>query len=135
MSAKKSLSFNQTGIAFITISSPSRKLRLTFEPGSTPTSSASARGIRTPRLFPHFWIRVCMAQSRLKALPTTPEIITTGLLRIEDATLCLPHKHPESRHLKPTSTCKPFSLRPDGVHLFTFDSLNSKKPTISSDSL
>jgi hypothetical protein len=65
MPARRSSSLNRAGNAGFTISSPSRTLRLTSEPGPTPTSSASERGIRTPRLFPHFWIRVCKAWLRL----------------------------------------------------------------------
>jgi hypothetical protein len=40
-------------------------LKLTSEPAPRPISSAKPRGIRTPRLFPHFWTRVCTATLRL----------------------------------------------------------------------
>jgi hypothetical protein len=47
-------------------------LKLTSEPAPRPTSSAKPRGIRTPRLFPHFWTRVCTATQRLYREYTSP---------------------------------------------------------------
>jgi hypothetical protein len=70
-----------------------------------------------------------------RAWSNTPEILIRKLLRNGDVTISLLHKHQASHLLEPSSTCNSFSLRPDEVHLFDFGSLNSKNPTISSDSL
>jgi hypothetical protein len=51
-------------------------LKLTSEPAPRPTSSAKPRGIRTPRLFPHFWTRVCTATQRLYREYTSPGLQT-----------------------------------------------------------
>jgi len=53
-SAKRSSRLRRAGTDGFTTSSPSLALKLTSEPAPRPTSSARPRGIRTPRLFPHF---------------------------------------------------------------------------------
>jgi len=64
-SAKRSSRLRRAGTDGFTTSSPSLALKLTSEPAPRPTSSAKPRGIRNPRLFPHFWTRVCTATQRL----------------------------------------------------------------------
>ena len=58
--ARRTSRLRRVGCAGFTIKSPSLALRLTSVPAPRPICSARPRGIRTPRLFPHFWTRVCM---------------------------------------------------------------------------
>ena len=64
-SAKRSARLRRSGTDGLTTSSPSWARRLTSVPAPRPTSSARPRGMRTPRLFPHFWTRVRIATPRL----------------------------------------------------------------------
>jgi hypothetical protein len=43
-----------------------------FSTSAETNSSANPRGMRTPRLFPHFWTRVCRAGVRLYEMHTSP---------------------------------------------------------------
>ena len=75
----------RAGTDGFTTSSPSLALKLTSEPAPRPISSARPRGIRTPRLFPHFWTRVCTATQRLYS-----EYTSYGLQTLRPISLTLP---------------------------------------------
>ena len=65
--ARSSSRLKHAGIAGFTTNSPSLVLRLTSGPAPRPIYSDRPPGMRRPRLFHHFWIRIRTGSSRIYA--------------------------------------------------------------------